>query len=72
MHQVSQNDHPFNIHRFINTTSADAKMHTSQKSYNIITFWKQIDIIISNNQALQILYLKHCVYKQQHNLNYHG
>ena len=38
-------------------------------------FWsnlarKQVDILISKNQALQI-YLKHCVYKQ-HNLNYHG
>ena len=25
--------------------------------------WKQVDILISKNQALQILYLKHCVYK---------
>ena len=24
---------------------------------------KQVDILISKNQALQILYLKHCVYK---------
>ena len=29
---------------------------------------KQVDILISKNQALQILYLKHCVY----NINYHG
>ena len=34
-------------------------------------FQKQVDILISKNQVLQILYLKHCVYKQ-HNLNYHG
>ena len=26
---------------------------------------KQVDILISKNQALQILYLKHCVYKQR-------
>ena len=32
------------------------------------TLRKQVDILISKNQALQILYLKHCV----HNLNYHG
>ena len=25
--------------------------------------FKQVDILISKNQALQILYLKHCVYK---------
>ena len=25
--------------------------------------YKQVDILISKNQALQILYLKHCVYK---------
>ena len=24
---------------------------------------KQVDILISKNQALQVLYLKHCVYK---------
>ena len=24
---------------------------------------KQVDILISKNQALQILYLKHCIYK---------
>ena len=24
---------------------------------------EQVDILISKNQALQILYLKHCVYK---------
>ena len=24
---------------------------------------KQVDILISKNQALQLLYLKHCVYK---------
>ena len=27
------------------------------------TVYKQVDILISKNQALQILYLKHCVYK---------
>ena len=26
---------------------------------------KQIDILISKNQALQILYLKHCVYNNE-------
>ena len=24
---------------------------------------EQVDILISKNQALQILYLKHCIYK---------
>ena len=32
---------------------------------------KQVDILISKNQVLQILYLKHCVYIKQNNLNYH-
>ena len=27
------------------------------------TYCEQVDILISKNQALQILYLKHCVYK---------
>ena len=27
------------------------------------TLTKQVDILISKNQALQILYLQHCVYK---------
>ena len=26
---------------------------------------KQVDILISKNQALQILYLKHCVYNNE-------
>ena len=26
-------------------------------------FQKQVDILISKNQVLQILYIKHCVYK---------
>ena len=32
-------------------------------AYSQIFIKKQVDILISKNQALQILYLKHCVYK---------
>ena len=39
--------------------------------HNALLLWEQVDILISKNQALQILYLKH-VYIKQHNLNYHG
>ena len=31
--------------------------------YKCIPIQKQVDILISKNQALQILHLKHCVYK---------
>ena len=40
------------------------------KTNNSFVKLKQVDILISKNQALQMLCLKHCVYKQ-HNLNYH-
>ena len=42
-----------------------------QSKSNVSPFWspflymliEQVDILISKNRALQILYLKHCVYK---------
>ena len=35
-----------------------------------IYLWKQVDILISNNQAVQILYLKHQVYIKLHKLSW--
>ena len=37
--------------------------NNTRKVYELFVYMKQVDILISKNQALQILYLKHCVYK---------
>ena len=34
------------------------------KSVPSVLYGQQVDILISKNQALQVLYLKHCVYNE--------
>ena len=38
------------------------------RSVNTVMLTKQVDILISKNQALQMLYLKHCVHKTSKNI----